>query len=159
MKRITLLCLVTALISCNTSKMSTESTEALPPVIVYKTTGDYNKLVPVTLNEARDKIVAYPAPSDIYSDGELALPITLENGYLLDRRGIQANSAFTSFTYDEYSQMESAPSLDDLMNSISDLDPFEEIYDCGRFREDENLERNLNKLIRKRFKGCDSLIK
>lgn len=158
MKRIALLGLVTIIVSCNTTKMSTQATEALPPVIVYKTTGDFNNFVPITLNEAKDKIVSYPAPADLYSNGELALPVKLKDGYLLDRRGLNENAAFTSFTYDEYSQMGSAPSLIELMNSITDSDPFEEIYDCGRFRDNENLERDLNKLIRKQFKGCSSLL-
>lgn len=137
--------------------MSTGSTEALPPVIVYKTTGDYYNLVPITLNEARDKVVSFPAPSDLYTNGKLALPVKLENGYLFDQRGINANSLFTSFTYQEYSKMESAPSIDDLMKSITDRNPFLEIYNCGKINEFQNLEKDLNRLIRKKFKGCIQL--
>lgn len=157
MKRIALLCLVTMIASCNSSKMSTGSAEALPPVIVYKTSGDYYNLVPITLNETKDKVISYPAPSDLYTGGKLALPIKLENGYLFDQRGINANSVFTSFTYEAYSKLESAPSIDDLMTNIKDQDPFVEIYDCGKMNQFKNLEKDLNKLIRKRFKGCIQL--
>lgn len=159
MIRITLLCLTTILLSCNATKMNTESTEALPSLIVYKTTGDYYHLVPITLNEARDKVTSYPAPSDLFTNGELALPVKLENAYLLDQRGVNANTAFTSFTYEEYSLMESAPSVDDLMNSIEDSAPFVEIYNCGKINEFKDPVKDLNKLIKKGFKGSTSLIK
>ena len=159
MKSIALLSLITIIVSCNTTKMSIQATEALPPVIVYKTTGDYYNLVPVTLNETKDTVVSYPAPSDLYTNGKLALPVKLENGYLFDQRGINANTAFTSFTYEEYSKMEFAPSVTDLISSISDPNPFEEIYNCGKINEFKNPIKDLNKLIRKQFKGCSSLLR
>ncbi len=159
MKRITLLFLIAILVSCNATKMNYGSTNALAPVVVYKTTGDYFNLVPITLNATKDKVLSYPAPSDLYINGELAIPGKLRKGYLLDQRGINANSAFTSFTYEDYSQMESAPSTIDLLNSIADSDPFEEMYNCGKINEFKNLEKDLNKLIRKEFKGCIPLIK
>jgi len=158
MKPIALLSLVALIVSCNTTKMSTGSTEALPPVMVYKTSGDYSSLVPITLNKAKDQVVSFPAPSDLYTDGKLALPVKLENGYLLDQRGINANSVFTSYSYEEYSKMESAPSVEDLMRSITDQDPFLEIYNCGKINEFQNLEKELNLLIRKKFKGCIQLL-
>ncbi len=159
MIRITLLCLATLLVSCNATKMNTSSTEALPPVIVYKTIGDYYHLVPITLSETKNKILSYPAPSDLYTNGKLALPVKLENGYLFDQRGINANTVFTSFTYEEYSLMDSAPSVADLMNSIEDSAPFIEIYNCGKINEFKDPVRDLNKLIQKGFKGCTSLNK
>ncbi len=158
MIRITLLFFLTMMLSCNATKMSSESTEALPSVIVYKTTGDYYQLVPITLNETRDKVVSYPGPSDLFTNGKLALPVRLEKGYLFDQRGINANTAFTSFTYEAYSQMESAPSTKELLNSITDPDPFEEIYNCGKINEFEDPVKDLNRLIQKKFKDCTSLL-
>ena len=158
MIRTSLLCLAILMLSCKTTKMLTDSTEALPPVIVYKTTGDYYRLVPVTLNESRDQITSYPAPSDLYTGGELALPVKLENGYLLDQRGINENAAFTSYTYEEYSRMRTAPTLSELMDNIRDSEPFEEIYDCGKISEFKDPVKDLNKLIQKNFKGCTSLM-
>lgn len=157
MTRITLLFLLTMILSCNATKMNSDFTKALPSAIVYKTTGDYYQLVPITLNKTRDKVVSYPAPSDLYTDGKLALPVKLENGYLFDQRGINANTAFTSFTYETYSQMESAPSTSELIKSITDPNPFEEIYNCGKINEFKDPVKDLNRLIRKKFKGCTSL--
>ena len=145
--------------SCNTSKINQESVAALAPVIIYKTKADYSHLVPVTLNETGDKVVSYPAPSDLYSKGILAIPVQLDEGYLLDMRGVHPRTAFTSYTYENYSQLESAPSVQDLLNSIVDPDPFEELYDCGNRSQFENMEKDLNKLIRKKFKGTKSLMK
>ncbi len=86
------------------------------------------------------------------------MPVQLDKGYLLDMRGIHANTAFTSYTYEAYSKLESAPSVQDLISSIIDPDPFEEIYDCGNRSQFKSLEKDLNKLIRKKFKGCKNLI-
>lgn len=158
MTRITALFLIFLMLSCNATKMSSESTEALPSVIVYKTTGDYYQLVPITLNEGKDKVVSYPGPSDLFTNGKLALPVKLDNGYLFDQRGLSANTAFTSFSYEIYSQMESAPSIEELFNSIVDSNPFEEIYNCGKINEFKDPVKDLNRLIRKNFKGCTSLL-
>ena len=68
------------------------------------------------------------------------------------------NTAFTSYTYEVYSKLESAPSVRDLLASILDSDPFEELYDCGSRSQFENLEKDLNKLIRKHFRACKKLI-
>ncbi len=158
MKPIILLSLMAMMISCKASKVYLDSMEALAPVLVYKTKADYSQLVPVTLNETGDKVVSFPAPSDLYTNGILARPVQLDKDYLLDMRGIQANTAFTSYTYEAYSKLESAPSVQDLISSIIDPDPFEELYDCGSRSQFKSLEKDLNKLIRKQFKGCKNLI-
>jgi hypothetical protein len=158
MKQIIPLFLLAMMLSCNNSKISQETIEALAPVLVYKTKADYSKLVPVTLNATGNKIVSYPAPSDLYTNGILAIPVELDKGYLLDRRGVHPNAAFTSYTYEAYAQLERAPSIQELMNSIVDPNPFEELYDCGNKSQYINLEKDLNKLIRKKFKACKSLI-
>ncbi len=159
MKQIALLILMAMLLSCNTSKISQEPALALAPVIIYKTKADYTHLVPITLNETGDKVVSYPAPSDLYTSGILAIPVQLDKGYLLDMRGIHPNTAFTSYTYESYSQLESAPLIQDLINSIIDPNPFEELYDCGNRSQFKNMEKDLNKLIRNKFKGAKNLMK
>jgi hypothetical protein len=158
MKAIIIFSLMAILISCKASKVSQETAEALAPVLVYKTNADYSHLVPVTLNETGDKLVSFPAPSDLYTNGILAIPVQLDKGYLLDMRGVHAHTAFTSYTYEAYSKLESAPSVQDLISSIIDPDPFEELYDCGNRSQYNKLEKDLNKLIRKQFKGCKNLI-
>ena len=130
---------------------------AQAPAIIYKTLADYYYNVPVTLNADKDKIVAYPNPSDLYYEGELSLPSKLKDGFYLDNRGVNANTAFTSFTYEEYVKLESPPPLETLFESIIDKDPFVAIWDAGNRDSFEDLEKELNKLIRSDFKDCKSL--
>ncbi len=102
-----------------------------PATFVYKTKADYTKNVPVTLSDDKTQIVAYPAPQDLYSNGKLAYPTALSNGYLLDNRGINANTAFLKLTYAQYSQLKEVPRLKDLFQQIIDKDPFTELCNCG----------------------------
>ncbi len=88
---------------------------AIPRAVVYRTNGNFNDNVPVTLSADRKKIVAFPAPSDISPE---CAPLPLADGYLLDRRGISANSAFTRYTYAEYAALPSAPDIMELKESI-----------------------------------------
>jgi hypothetical protein len=103
---------------------------ALPPVTVYKTKSNYTNLVPIGLSEDKARIASYPGTGDVYYSGKLAYPTELNQGYLLDHRGIGKNTAFLNITYERYSQLERTPSLTELFNLILDNDPFLEIYDC-----------------------------
>ena len=47
---------------------------------------------------------------------------------MLDRRGIGPNTAFTSYTYEEYAALPEAPKPDSLMARIIDSTPFTELY-------------------------------
>lgn len=128
------------------------------PLIIYRTIADYSHNVPVILNDTKDKIVSFPAPSDLFYEGELALPLKLKQGYLLDRRGISVNSAFTSYTYENYSKLESAPPLQLLYESIIDKEPFESIYDCRVLGQSSDPEKELNREIRNGMKNFKSLL-
>ncbi|MEG1540094.1 MAG: hypothetical protein RR383_09150 [Muribaculaceae bacterium] len=101
---------------------------ALPQIAIYKTVKPYTNNVPVTLDDAHSKIVSYPAPTDIYFNGTLAKPTPLKNGYWLDNRGINKNTAFTSYSYEEYSKLAEAPSMQELMEHIIDKNPITEIH-------------------------------
>lgn len=123
------------------------SANVMPHVTIYKTKNDYSNNVPVILDETGTKIVSYPDPKDI---NENSKPTELSNGYLLDNRGIGQNVAFTSYTYDEYSKLSSAPSTTELMNSIIDSNPLTSIVDCGsRTDYSENLVSEVNNYIKK----------
>lgn len=116
------------------------------PVTIYKTTKDYSQNVPVIMNADRTEIVSYPDPKDIR---ESSKPTQLNNGYLLDNRGIGENVAFLSYTYDEYSKLESAPSREQLMNSIIDKNPLSTIVNCGHASDySGNLVDALNEYIK-----------
>lgn len=87
---------------------------AIPRAVIYKMIGSASTAnVPVLVNRAGE-IISYPAPSDL-KNGE---PIPLEEGYLLDRRGISENSRFTSYTYQEYSALDAPPTVAELRAAI-----------------------------------------
>ena len=93
------------------------SEAAMPHVIVYKTSKDYSRNVPVVLDDSRSVIVSYPAPTDVTPS--VFLPVSLDKGYWLDRKGISENTAFLSYTYEEYARMESAPDMDTLLKAVA----------------------------------------
>ena len=103
-----------------------------PVVYIYKTKADYSHQVPVMMDEARTRILSYPAPGDLKMGDGLRLPTLLNKGYLLDNKGIGPNVAFLTYTYEEYSQLPTAPFMTDLMSHILDKYPLLEIRACGR---------------------------
>ena len=118
-------------------------------VIIYKTNKDYYYNVPITLSEDRQTITSYPHPKDLKLDDDLLrLPINLENGYLLDIKGINENTAFINMTYDKYSQLESSPSIEEMKKLVIDDNPFLEIYDCGYRNEYKDIIVELNDKIK-----------
>lgn len=89
--------------------------QAIPRAVIYRTSGDYNDNVPVTLDASRQRIISYPAPSDITP---ASTPVVLTDGWLLDRRGISPGSAFTRYTYGEYASLPAVPTAAQLMEAI-----------------------------------------
>jgi hypothetical protein len=120
---------------------------ALPHVLVYKTRANYNNKVPVTLTDDKTKITSYPSPGDIKTGGIYALPVLLHKGYLLDRRGIGPNSAFTRYTYKMYSSLSVLPDMAELYKKIADKNPLTELYDCGVRGNGHNDPGQLNEII------------
>ena len=93
---------------------------AMPHVIIYKTTRDYSQNVPVIMDASRQRI-----------------------------RGIGENVAFLSYTYDEYAALKSAPTMQQLLDSIIDRYPLSAITDCGsRSDFSGNLVDAVNEYIR-----------
>lgn len=89
---------------------------ALPHAVVYRTDGDYDNRVMVTLDDSRTRLVSYPAPTDV---SPASVPYVMAGGWLLDRRGgISLNSAFLDWTYEEYSRLPHAPSPAEIMSHI-----------------------------------------
>ncbi len=160
MKKLALFIVIPLLFfSCSSSRIVVPTAYELAPVIVYKTSADYFDKVPITLNKEGDQVVSYPAPSDLRYGEELSLPVQLKKGYLLDLRGIQPNSAFTSYTYEEYFALDAAPSPAELLEKVIDSDPFTEMYYCGKHSDFTDLAEELNKLIKNGFAGCTDLMK
>ena len=136
--------LLIALTGCKTKQHAANTTTETAPIpakpatygrtahaVIYKTKADYSQYVPVTLSDDGSSIVSYPAPTDVYYHGVIALPTRLADGYLLDNRGITPHSSFVRITYDDYSKLKDAPPLSELYKMIIDKAPFTEMYDLG----------------------------
>ena len=126
----------------------------LPMTRIYKTNGDYADRVPVTLNQARNAIVAYPAPSDL-RDSE---PLKLADGFLLDRRGIGVNSAFTRWTYQEYAALPAAPSPKEILANIIPDARVTQLYEMPFTVGATDMTARCDSLIKAGLPGCKSLI-
>lgn len=147
-----LICFTFSFTSCNTHKtVQKEKTGVISPgphVIIYKTRDNYFMHVPVGLSEDKKSVVSYPAPGDVFYNGDLAYPVKLEDGFLLDRRGITPQSGFLSWTYYEYSRFEKTPSPQELLVKMLDDDPFIMMYDCGSSAQYKDMENELNEKIK-----------
>jgi hypothetical protein len=149
MKKLAIILLVT--IACKSQYKATfkpdYSNTSAPPTLVYKTRLNYYNLVPVMLSDDKTEIISYPHPKDLKVGDALALPTSLKDGYLLDNRGIGSNVAFLKMTYEEYSKLESAPSLIELYDLIIDKDPLTELCNCGNRNAFKDKTSELNKII------------
>lgn len=129
-----------------------------PPCLIYKTKSDYSKNIPVILSDDKTVIVSYPDVKDVYYKGILAYPTVLNNGFLLDNRGIGPNVAFLTFTYEQFSKMNKTPSSTELFQFILDREPLLEMYQCGNRNKYSNIESELNELISSgNLKSCKKL--
>ncbi len=139
--------------SCTSQRLESKTTEngqsmvSSPPVIVYKTREDYFDKVPVILSQDKQQIVSYPAQSDIMRNGKFVYPTQLNDGFLLDNRGINVSAAFLRFSYEDYYNMDNIPNAQRLMNYILDSEPFAEFYEVGRRADFQEIEKQINALI------------
>ncbi|MCF7820700.1 MAG: hypothetical protein K9M44_04510 [Candidatus Pacebacteria bacterium] len=144
----------------NSNKDAVEASQAgntPSPVIIYKTTGEYYDLVPVVLSQDKSQIVSYPGREDVYKNDILAYPFKMSKDYLFDNRGLGKNSAFLDISYEDYSQMESDPSSEELYEKIIDKDPIVEMYNCRNLDIADNIVE-LNKLIkRNQLSDCEKI--
>ncbi len=163
-----LLLLTITLLSCHPGKKAVQQTASSPmnapsfmpgpQAIVYKTTDDYYYHVPVLINEAHTEILSYPAPQDVYIGNTPAYPTRLNNGYLLDNRGIGRNVAFLTYTYEEYHQLDKTPSMNELMEHILNKYPLAEAWNCGLRSQYEDEVNELNERIKSGFYGCKPIL-
>lgn len=123
------------------------SVAMVQPLILYKTTADYQHNTPVALNQDGTAIVGFPAPRDLLAGKELRTPVVLVGGYLLDRRGIGPSTGFISLTYREYANLGSAPSTEELWNQLIDKRPIKEMWRCDRQSSDSLNVQYANNLI------------
>lgn len=139
---------------CSTKKtVNSQTGQAVsmpgPKVIIYQTSKDYSMFVPVILSDDKATLVSYPDIKDVYFDGELAYPTKLNQGYLLDNRGISKNVAFINLTYEQYAKLDKTPDAVQLMEMIVDKDPIRKMYSCGIRSSFKEIEAELNSKIDK----------
>jgi hypothetical protein len=153
-------------ISCNMQKPgikfsnNNQSMVSSPPVVVYKTRENYFDKVPVTLSADGKTIVAYPAQNDLMREGKFSYPTQLNDGYLLDNRGITPNTAFLRFSYEDYYNMDNVPNAQRLMNYILDAKPFTEFYEVGSKGDYDDAANEINQMIsEKKFRKLENLAK
>jgi hypothetical protein len=120
-----------------------------PRVFIYKLkdAGLYDH-VPVIMSQERTVITSYPAPTDLSTAAGLRLPTRLEDDYLLDNKGINQNVAFLDYTYDEYSKLHQAPTMEELMTHIVDKSPLSEWRYCGLRSDYTDIVNQLNEMIK-----------
>jgi len=86
----------------------------IPKAIAYKTSGNYADNVPVNINPLTGKLASFPAPGDV--NPATSAPVQLNDGWLLDRRGVGANTVFTTYTYEQYHALTAVP--DNLLECV-----------------------------------------
>lgn len=86
----------------------------IPNAAAFRMSGDYADNVAVTLNPD-GSLAYYPAPSDIRAS---SAPVSLGDGWWLDRQGISANSVFTKWTFKQYSELDAVPSRAEIVDAI-----------------------------------------
>lgn len=156
MRNITLIVLALFVTMCHSSQQVLPVANQQAPLIVYKTTKDYTKNIPITLNDTKDQITSYPAITDITKNCEFKVPTPLDKGFLLDNFGLSANSVYTSYTFEEYAKLEKEPTIQELMNRIIDDQPIIEMYNCGKRSEFETT-KEVNYFIKHKLKKASKL--
>lgn len=91
-----------------------EDVRMTPKATVFKTNGNYADNVAVTLNPD-GTLAYYPDPSDL---SDFSSPLSLGNGWFLNRQGIGPNSVFTSYTFEEYRSLSQPPTQEELLKAI-----------------------------------------
>jgi hypothetical protein len=115
--------------------------------IVYKTKADYFEKVPIQLSEDKNRVISYPAASDLKKKGEYTFPVKLADHYLLDRRGIGPHTAFLEWDYEKYVESAGTRSTDELLKLVLDADPFIELYHCPSKVDETAAIGHINDLI------------
>ena len=86
----------------------------MPKASAFRMSGDYADKVAVTV-DARGNLTYFPAPSDI---SPASAPVSLADGWWLNRQGIGINSVFTKYTFEKYAALPAVPSIAELKAAI-----------------------------------------
>lgn len=91
-----------------------ENSNFMLKATVFRMSGDYADNVAITLRPD-GTLAYYPAPSDISGQSR---PVSLGNGWWLNRQGLGPGSVFTRFTFEEYARLKNTPSQKELIDAI-----------------------------------------
>lgn len=106
----------TPLVHAEVSQAQDKPVGYLPKPLAYKMNGDYAGHVAILMNDARTEIMAYPGIHDV---SEVSNPKDLGDGWWLSKAGmIGPNTAFLTYTYEEYSKLTEQPTAAELMSKI-----------------------------------------
>lgn len=95
---------------------------------VYKTKADYSNNVCVQMNAEKTEIYATKG-----SKGKW--PVSLIDGYQVDKESLGINTAYLSITFDEFAQNGNSISIDSMKKIILDKNPFLEYYECDNYKD------------------------
>ena len=93
---------------------SNGSVSMIPKASAFRMSGDYADKVAVSV-DAQGNLTYFPAPSDI---SPVSAPVSLADGWWLNRQGIGSNSVFTKYTFEEYAALPNVPSVAELKAAI-----------------------------------------
>lgn len=131
---------------------------ALAPIVIYKTRGDYRELVPIQLAADGATIVSYPSRFDLGNPGAFTTPLSLEGGYLVDRRGVGPHTVFLKLTYAEYYALPNDPSASELLGLVLDKEPFTFLAVCDRGYFTTKSQEEFERYIAEGMPGAQVLI-
>lgn len=92
----------------------------------FRMSGDYQDNVAIGVNPD-GQISYFPDPTDISDD---SAPISLGNGWWLNRQGVRKGYRFTEYTFKEYMSLPAVPGIGQLQKSII---PGAEVTDVRTF--------------------------
>lgn len=87
---------------------------SLPKATAFKMNGDYANQVGVTIG-SDGKLTYFPAPTDITAN---SAPVSLGDGWWLNRQGLSAGSVFTRWTFEEYSKLKKVPAPEEILKAV-----------------------------------------
>lgn len=120
---------------------------------------DYARKLFVVLSDDKSRVISYPAPTDLYTNGKISIPTKLTSKYYLDNRGVDKNSVVLNIELEDYAKREKAFSLGEMYSLILDKNPFLELYHCGNRLRFKNELIDLKELIKNGgLKQCQCLI-
>ena len=93
-----------------TPKVTGISPRNIPSATAFRMSGDYTDNVGITIGK-NGELTYFPDPKDITAD---SAPISLGNGWWLNRQGIGPNSVFLKYTFAEYAALPAVPSPNQL---------------------------------------------